>query len=69
MADKGRTEKVFQVGDLVCLKLQPYKQLSMALRKNEKRNPRFYGPYKIMQKVGGVAYNLSHDWWRGQNQI
>jgi hypothetical protein len=61
MADKGRTENVFQVGDLVCLKLQPYKQLSMALRKNEKRNPRFYGPYKIIQKVGGVAYNLSHD--------
>jgi hypothetical protein len=52
---------VFQVGDLVCLKLQPYKQLSMALRKNEKRNPRFYGPYKNIQKVGGVAYNLSHD--------
>ena len=41
-ANKGRTEREFQVGDQVFLKLQPYRKLSVALRRNFKFNPRFY---------------------------
>jgi hypothetical protein len=41
-------QRIFQVGDLVYFKLQPYKQKSLALRKNMKLDPRFYEPYKIV---------------------
>jgi hypothetical protein len=32
-ADKGRTERVFQIGDWMYLHLQPYRQTSIAVRK------------------------------------
>lgn len=40
-ADLGRRETQFQVGDLVFLKLQPYRFHSLAKKPNEKLNPRF----------------------------
>ncbi|KAL2237281.1 UNVERIFIED_CONTAM: Transposon Ty3-G Gag-Pol polyprotein, partial [Sesamum indicum] len=46
-ADKKRTEREFEVGDYVFLKLQPYRQASIALRKNLKLSVRYFGPYKI----------------------
>lgn len=56
--DKRRNEREFQVGDMVFLKLQPYRQTSVTLRRSIKMNPRYYGPYKILQKVGVMAYKL-----------
>ncbi|XP_039011091.1 uncharacterized protein LOC120140134 [Hibiscus syriacus] len=56
--DKKRTERVFAVGDSVYLKLQPYRQTSLALRKNLKLAAKFYGPYKVIEKIGEVAYKL-----------
>jgi hypothetical protein len=57
-ADKNRSERVFAIGDLVYLKLQPYIQSSVAPRANQKLIFRFYGPFKILEKVGPVAYRL-----------
>lgn len=57
-ADKGRSERAFAVGDWVYLKLQHYKQTSLALQRNMKLSPRFYGPYQVLQKVGTVAHKL-----------
>ncbi|XP_071923247.1 uncharacterized protein [Coffea arabica] len=57
-ADKGRTERSFSIGDSVYLKLQPYRQSSVALRRNLKLSSKYYEPYKIVQKVGSVAYKL-----------
>jgi len=57
-ADKHRMERVFQPGDLVYMKLQPYVQSSVAARSNKKLSFRFYGPYKVLQRVGAVAYKL-----------
>ncbi|XP_070005661.1 uncharacterized protein [Nicotiana sylvestris] len=48
----------FQAGDMVFLKLQPYRQTSLALRRNLKLSSKFYGPYKVIAKVGQVAYKL-----------
>ncbi|KAK8947224.1 hypothetical protein KSP39_PZI006735 [Platanthera zijinensis] len=58
-ADKHRTERTFQVGDEVFLRLQPYRQLSVARRSNQKLAPRFYGPFRITRRVGPVAYTLA----------
>ena len=58
MADKHRSEREISVGDLVFLKLQPYRQNSVALKRNFKLNPRYYGPYSIICIIGLVAYEL-----------
>ncbi|XP_039004628.1 uncharacterized protein LOC120131783 [Hibiscus syriacus] len=58
-ADKHRSERVFEVGDSVYLKLQPYRQTTLALRKNLKLATKYYGPYKITERIGEVAYRLS----------
>jgi hypothetical protein len=57
-ADKHRVERSFQVGDMVFLKLQPYVQTSLAPRSSQKLAFKFFGPYKIMARVGEVAYRL-----------
>ena len=56
--DKHHREVQFNVGDMVYLRLQPYMQRSLVRRLNEKLDPRFYGPFKIIQKLGSVAYKL-----------
>lgn len=57
-ADKRRSERMFQVGDLVFVKLQPYVQTSLVSRANQKLSFRFFGPYQILSKIGSTAYKL-----------
>eukprot|EP00253_Pinus_taeda_P032286 PITA_32286 len=56
--DGGRVERQFEVGDLVYLRLQPYRQSSLKQRGAEKLKPHFYGPYKVIHRIGHVAYEL-----------
>ncbi|KAL5714438.1 hypothetical protein ACHQM5_016402 [Ranunculus cassubicifolius] len=57
-ANRKRKDREFVVGQSVYLRLQPYRQLSMGLRKNFKLAPKFFGPYPIIQRIGKVAYKL-----------
>lgn len=57
-ADQRRTEITFQVGDYVYLKLQPYKQSTLAHRSSFKLALRYYGPYEVLANVGLVDYKL-----------
>jgi hypothetical protein len=57
-ADKNKSERVFVVGDWVYLKLQPYVQSSLAPRSNHKLAFKSFGPYRIVARVGSVAYKL-----------
>lgn len=58
-SDKHRSERSFNIGDWVFLKLQPYTQSSVARRSGQNLAFRFFGPYKIEAKVGAVAYKLA----------
>ncbi|XP_022007198.1 uncharacterized protein LOC110906360 [Helianthus annuus] len=56
-ADKRRKPIEFQVGDMVMLKVSPWKGV-IRFRKRGKLSPRFIGPFKIIERVGKVAYRL-----------
>jgi hypothetical protein len=57
-ADQSQTEREFEVGDWVFVRLHPYNQLSIKQHGNNKLAPKFYGPYQINRKISHVAYEL-----------
>ncbi|CAJ2640388.1 unnamed protein product [Trifolium pratense] len=57
-ADNKRKDGIFNVGDIVLVKLQPYWQHSVELRKNKKLSTRQFGPLTVIEKIGNLAYKL-----------
>ena len=57
-ADLKRTERSFLEGDLVYLKMQPYRETALGLRNALKLSSKYYGPFRINKKIGKVAYEL-----------
>lgn len=54
LTDDKHRDVQFQVGDMVYLKLRPFRQKTLAVRWNEKL-AHFYGPYEVLVRVGAVA--------------
>ncbi|MBN2228639.1 MAG: DDE-type integrase/transposase/recombinase, partial [Candidatus Thorarchaeota archaeon] len=57
-ADRRRRPLEFQVGDSVFLKVSPFKGV-IRFGKRGKLNPRYIGPYEILERVGRAAYRLA----------
>jgi hypothetical protein len=56
-ADKHRQERHFEVGEWVFWRLQPFKQKTMH-KKLGKLGPKFYGPFKVLERLRAVSYKL-----------
>ncbi|GKC73121.1 putative reverse transcriptase domain-containing protein, partial [Tanacetum coccineum] len=56
-ADLKRKPMEFQVTDIVMLKVSPWKGV-VHFGKRGKLNPRYVGPFKVLAKIGAVAYKL-----------
>ena len=57
-ADKHRIERQLEVGDLVYLKIQPYRHSSHSIHRSLKLYSKYYGPFRVLEKIGKVAYKL-----------
>ncbi|KAL0307679.1 UNVERIFIED_CONTAM: Transposon Tf2-11 polyprotein [Sesamum angustifolium] len=56
--DKHRRETEYEVGDKVFLKVSPWKRI-LRFGKQGKLSPRYIGPYKIIERIGPLAYRLA----------
>ncbi|GJU63793.1 putative reverse transcriptase domain-containing protein [Tanacetum coccineum] len=56
-ADRRRKPLEFEVGDKVMLEVSPWKEV-IRFGKRGKLNTRYIGPFKILAKVGTLAYRL-----------
>lgn len=57
-ANKHRTEREFAVGDMVFLKLQPFRRNLLSGSSFHKLAARYFGPFEVLKKIGKVAYEL-----------
>ena len=57
-ADKERFDRQFEVRNWVYVKLQPYRQSTMVNKKYLKLSANFFGPYKVLERIGVVAYKI-----------
>nr|GEX46189.1 putative reverse transcriptase domain-containing protein [Tanacetum cinerariifolium] len=55
--DRKRKAMEFEVGDRVMLKVSPWKSVVRFIKRG-KLNPRYIGPFKVLAKVGDIAYRL-----------
>ncbi|GJT79299.1 hypothetical protein Tco_1053641, partial [Tanacetum coccineum] len=56
-ADLKRKPMEFQVRDRVMLKVSPWKGV-VHFGKRGKLNPRYVGPFKVLERVGSIAYKF-----------
>ncbi|CAM8999395.1 unnamed protein product [Rhodiola kirilowii] len=56
--NKHRTDVEFPVDSWVYVKLQPYRQRSLRKGTSHKLAMRYYGPFRVMERIGRVTYKL-----------
>jgi hypothetical protein len=56
-ADAHRTDRSYEVGDQVFIRIRPNKS-TIQFGKGTKLSPRFIGPLGIQEKIGPISYRL-----------
>lgn len=56
--NRTRSERSFEIGDMVYLKMAPYRLSAFGFRGALKLQNEYYGPFLVIQKVGNRAYKL-----------
>jgi hypothetical protein len=58
IADQRRIPHKFAIGDLVFVKLRPYRQIYVAGRRIHKLSKKYYGLFKLIKAIVEVAFQL-----------
>lgn len=58
LANTHRLDKEFQVGDMVYLRLKEYRQKTIHSRDTKKLTKRYFGHFKVLERIGKVTYRL-----------
>ncbi|GJY59027.1 retrotransposon-related protein [Tanacetum coccineum] len=58
LANKSKTDRSFEVGTWVFLKLQPHRQVTVRQGQYHKLSSKYFRPFQIIEKIGKVAYKL-----------
>lgn len=56
--DGKRTKGTFVVGDMVYLKMKPYRVTALGTPQARKLTSKWYGPFRVTKRVGEVSYEL-----------
>jgi hypothetical protein len=56
--DNNRSKRTLQVGEMVYLKMKPYRMAAFGLRGAIKLHSKYYGPFRVLQAIGNRAYKL-----------
>lgn len=56
--DSYRRDVNYAMGDWVFVRLRPYHQLSVTGVPYNKLSKRYFGPFKVLERIGKVAYRL-----------
>lgn len=59
LAYAKRSDREFEVGVWVYLKLQPYRQVTVRKTLHDKLADKYYGPFQVSKKIGKMAYQLA----------
>lgn len=57
-ADRKRVDRSLEVGNMVYLKMQPYRLNAFGIRSHIKLQSKYYGPFRVLARIGQVAYKL-----------
>ncbi|GJR01955.1 ty3-gypsy retrotransposon protein [Tanacetum coccineum] len=65
-ANRKRHDVEYKIGDMVIVKLQPYRQVTLAKRCSNKLAKRYYGPFEVLERMGqGVVTKLPKEEYEG----
>lgn len=56
--NKHYRELYFEVGEMIYLRVWPFRLKPLANKQNEKLSTRYISPYWISDKIGSIAYKL-----------
>lgn len=57
-ADQKHRDVVYEVDQLVHVKLRPHRQSSLRSQPTSKLTKHYFGPYPVVEQIGNVAYRL-----------
>ena len=57
-ADKMRRDVEYEVDQMVYVKLRPHRQLSLRSQPSTKLTKCYFGPFRILECIGNIAYHL-----------
>lgn len=56
--DQMRRDVIYEVDQLVYVKLRPHRQSSLCSQPSTKLTKRYFGPFQVLECIGSVAYRL-----------